>query len=92
MQQSENKNLRNQVSAAEANAGRDLEGVVGAVNNVEKNLGDMASSAALPKQQTGEQAARQSISENAGYHGMPSNLAKYGKKKGWFDDFLSRIR
>jgi len=92
MQQSENKNLRNQVSAAEANAGRDLEGVVGAVNNVENTLGGMASSAALPKQQTGEQAARQSISENAGYHGMPSNLAKYGKKKGWFDDFLSRIR
>lgn len=83
MQQAENKNLRDQVSAAEANAGRDLEGVVGAVNNVENTLGNMA------KQQT---AARQSISENAGYHGMPSNLAKYGKKDGWFDTFIGRLK
>lgn len=89
MQQAENKNLRDQVSAAEANAGRALEGTVGAVNNVENTLGNMA---ALPKQQTGEQAARQSISENAGYHGMPSNLAKYGKKDGWFDTFIGRLK
>lgn len=92
MQSAENKGLRDQVSAQEANAARDLEGVTSAVNNVENTIGGIASSQALPESKTGEEAARESISENAGYHGMPSNLAKYGKKKGWFDDFLSRIR
>lgn len=92
MQKAENENLKDQVSAAEANAGRELEGVVGSVNNVENSLGNMTNMAALPKQQTGEQAARQSISENAGYHGMPSSLAKYGKKDGWFDTFIGRLK
>ena len=93
MQQAENKSLRDQVSAAEANAGRDLEGVVGAVNNIENTLGGMTNTAALPEQQASEQAVRQSISENAGYHGMPSNLAKYGKKNdGWFDTFIGRLK
>ena len=93
MQQAENKNLRDQVSVAEANAGRSLEGTIGAVNNIENTLGSMANTAALKgNQQTGEQAARQSISENAGYHGMPSNLAKHGKKDGWFDTFIGRLK
>ena len=92
MQQAENKNLRDKVSVAEANAGRELEGTMGAVNNIENTLGSMANTMALPEQQTGEQAARQSISENAGYHGMPSSLAKYGKKDGWFDTFIGRLK
>lgn len=92
MQKAENENLKDQVSAAEANAGRELEGTIGATNNIENTLGGMANMLALPKQQTGEEAARQSISENAGYHGMPSNLAKYGKKDGWFDTFIGRLK